>query len=742
MEKLNVYYNKEILKRGRKFIAIPILQMDMFIYLNRKKLNIYQEIILELYKCGNGDMDSIEEVLRLNILNEGERKNSEIKGLSEYIVKELEKLNYIKNNNITEEGNRALEENLEDEKNMGSIFFNTVTNKYLNFIYSDSLYKISGKGGEFVKTTISQDCLKKYKNIKINFGTIGEMKEENVIFLKCKNKKSKIDFDIENFVEIIQKEISILHSKIKTERNSDLFNSEKTNFFKEKIDFLNELIKYKIIDEYDSYLLIVIEKDKVFSSIDPDTNDLSLAYELKQYEQFKYIFKDIIEDKYAIDFEKKNEIIEEFTKVQREIIADSNEKLNYLPDLVNKLSILPNDTMETENTLEKEEKFGKVIRIVYESFAEVFLHIYRKYSKTEKLSKKNIKSNLENVLIDYHISDSLINYYISAVNGKHIPYIQINKNLKELFGYILILEKYQEKKILKLYLKNNSNFFEFIKKLVNMRNNFSHSGENQAYIDDLEYDFEAEAKNELIKFIEFVFEFKFKDSLNLKTIDKETENKYRYEVEKLLELEFADCYSSAMNIYHELVESSIYFKYYSDFRNPNYKSTLIKKIGMLLESNLNMLKNRLDKGIVLDSSLKEKKEITLEEINKEFFEKLTIPENEWINRKFEEEEISRIKIYTNKILVASKLFEHGTLNNCTCALLYTKGNMELNRIVEKCPDFFKLVFIISSLRGHAGKFNLKSSNNSKDEVNAVEKLLKTVYETQKKLLKTLEDIDG
>ena len=53
MENLNLYYSREILNDQNLF-ALPIKEILIDVYIDRKKLNLYQEIILELYKCGCG----------------------------------------------------------------------------------------------------------------------------------------------------------------------------------------------------------------------------------------------------------------------------------------------------------------------------------------------------------------------------------------------------------------------------------------------------------------------------------------------------------------------------------------------------------------------------------------------------------------------------------------------------------------------------------------------------------------
>ena len=52
MENLNLYYSREMFSdtgKKKKYFALPIKEILIDIYIDRKKLNLYQEIILELY---------------------------------------------------------------------------------------------------------------------------------------------------------------------------------------------------------------------------------------------------------------------------------------------------------------------------------------------------------------------------------------------------------------------------------------------------------------------------------------------------------------------------------------------------------------------------------------------------------------------------------------------------------------------------------------------------------------------
>ncbi|WVU41290.1 hypothetical protein V3433_06460 [Fusobacterium polymorphum] len=173
MGNLNLYYSNEILKgyKGKKYFALPIKEIFIDLYIDRKKLNLYQEIILELYKCDCGNIGDIEEVLKLNSFHTENDNNKDRESLIKYIVDELKKLGYIKNNAITEEGNAILEENLDDEKLLGSVFYNPFTQKYINFLLIDELYKINGNEKNLYKIEVAE------KEEQIDFGTPGSPKK-------------------------------------------------------------------------------------------------------------------------------------------------------------------------------------------------------------------------------------------------------------------------------------------------------------------------------------------------------------------------------------------------------------------------------------------------------------------------------------------------------------------------------------------------------------------------------------
>ena len=308
MGNLNLYYSDEILEeyKEKKYFALPIKEVFIDLYIDRKKLNLYQEIILELYKCGCGDMKNIEEVLKLNNFHTENSNNEDRESLIKYIVKELKKLGYIENDAITEAGNAILEENIDDEKLLGSIFYNPFTQKYINFLLINDLYKLEDNGKNLNRIKLTEE---KEKIEKINLGTPGKPKKIEIEFLKEKDS-SKINLTIDEFIEIISKELKILNSKLEefyfNSLDNNLAKSQKQEFLKEKIEDLKQIRKFKEKTEEKSYVLISLdlEKNRVSTSFEPEVSDYRLREELKKEPVIRALIDGNINN--DISEEKKN----------------------------------------------------------------------------------------------------------------------------------------------------------------------------------------------------------------------------------------------------------------------------------------------------------------------------------------------------------------------------------------------------------------------------------------------------
>lgn len=735
MGNLNLYYSNEILKgyKGKKYFALPIKEIFIDLYIDRKKLNLYQEIILELYKCDCGNIGDIEEVLKLNSFHAENDNNKDRESLIKYIVDELKKLGYIKNNAITEEGNAILEENLDDEKLLGSVFYNPFTQKYINFLLIDELYKINGNEKNLYKIEVAE------KEEQIDFGTPGKPKKIEIEFLKEKDS-SKINLTIDEFIEIISKELKILNSKLEefyfNSLDNNLAKSQKQEFLKEKIEDLKQIRKFKEKTEEKSYVLISLdlEKNRVSTSFEPEISDYRLREELKKEPVIRnLIYHNIDND---ISEEEKIKIRINYNNKEEEIIKDSNNQLSKLPNLVKKLANL-------SGLKEGIKNYKENIKIIYESFGEVLLYLLEDIN----LSKiKNKKMELERILRNCNnYSDNLIDSYLNF--DEKLNHIKDNKKLKDLICHLIIAEEGKEKKKFQNYLRKDSNFLEFLKKLIDKRNVFSHSEEDNIINTDeekFEYDFELEAKKKLYEFIEKIFDFKFEEStINFITIDEVTENQIREISNKKINNEFSDVIISKVR--NELLETRIFFEYYKSFKSQIYKALFMNRVAVLLEANMQLVRKSLDKVLEIEEIKnyckrdKKLEKLYLDEIDSNFF-KYNI-ENEWINKEFNK--IKDVYILVKKVEGARQNFSIGTLNNNAVTLLALKNkNRILQELINNCLDFFKLVFIISNLRGHNGNFYLKNKDDNVEEIEEVESFLKTVYEVEKKVLKFIGGIEN
>ena len=732
---LNLYYSNEILKgyKGKMYFALPIKEIFIDLYIDRKKLNLYQEIILELYKCDCGNIGDIEEVLKLNSFHTENDNNKDRESLIKYIVDELKKLGYIKNNAITEEGNAILEENLDDEKLLGSVFYNPFTQKYINFLLIDELYKINGNEKNLYKIEVAE------KEEQIDFGTPGKPKKIEIEFLKEKDS-SKINLTIDEFIEIISKELKILNSKLEefyfNSLDNNLAKSQKQEFLKEKIEDLKQIRKFKEKTEEKSYVLISLdlEKNRVSTSFEPEVSDYRLREELKK----ELIIRDLIYHNIDNDIseEEKIKTRKNYNNKEKEIIKDSNNQLSKLPNLVKKLANL-------SGLKEGIKNYKENIKIIYESFGEVLLYLLEDIN----LSKiKNKKMELERILRNCNnYSDNLIDSYLNF--DEKLNHIKDNKKLKDLICHLIIAEEEKGEKKFQNYLRKDPNFLEFLKNLIDKRNVSSHSEEDSIINTDeekFEYNFELEAKKKLYEFIEKIFNFKFEEStINFITIDEVTENQIREISNKKINNEFSDVIISKVR--NELLETRIFFEYYKSFKSQIYKALFMNRVAVLLEANMQLVRKSLDKVLEIEEIKnyckrdKKLEKLYLDEIDSNFF-KYNI-ENEWINKEFNK--IKDVYILVKKVEGARQNFSIGTLNNNAVTLLALKNkNRILQELINNCLDFFKLVFIISNLRGHNGNFYLKNKDDNVEEIEEVESFLKTVYEVEKKVLKFIGGIEN
>ena len=728
MENLNLYYSREILNDQNLF-ALPIKEILIDVYIDRKKLNLYQEIILELYKCSCGNIKDIEEVLKLNSFHNEKSNNEDRESLIKYIIKELTKLEYIKDNDITEAGNNILEENLDDEKLLGSVFYNPFAKKYVNFLLINDLYKLEGNGKNLYKIELIEE---RGKREKINLGTPGKPDEIEVKFLDKRDLQKK-SLDIDQFIEIIGKELRLLNNKVEN-LNTDIYSErQKKEFLEEKIEDLKKIRKFTEKMERDAYVLISLStENKIRTSFEPELSDYKLREELKKEPLIAHLIEQNIDIENETSESENIETRIKYNIKEQEIIKDSNNKLKELPNLVRNLSNL-------SGLKEDRDNYKRNIKLIYESFGEVLLYLL---GDTNLIKIKNKKMELERILKNNNYSDNLINTYLKF--DERLSHIKDNKKLKDLISHLIIIEERREDNKFQNYLKKNKNFLNFFKELIDKRNEFSHSEEENYDIIDLEenieieYYFESEARKKLYEFIEEIFNFKFKDSINFTTIDEDKENEIRKGSIKKINNKFSNVIISEVR--NELLEIDIYYEYYKKYKSPVYKSLFMNRVAILLEKNMKLVKKDLDRILEIEDIKKYCKKddklekIYLEEIEANFLK--TNTENEWINNEFNK--IKDVYILVTKVEGASRNFSKGTLNNNAIALLALKNkNSILEELINNCLGFFKLVFIVSNFRGHNAVFHLKNEKNDREELEDVEAFLKTVYEIEKKVLKII-----
>lgn len=732
MENLNLYYSREMFSdtgKKKKYFALPIKEILIDIYIDRKKLNLYQEIILELYKCGCGNIKDIEEVLKLNSFHNEKSNNEDRESLIKYIIKELTKLEYIKDGDITEAGNNILKENLDDEKLLGSVFYNPFTKKYINFLLINDLYKLEGNGKNLYKIELMEER----KEIEeINLGTPGRPKKIKVRFLDKRNLQKKSS-DIDQFIEIIGKELRFLNNKIESLNLDNYSEDQKKEFLKEKIEDLKKIRKFTEKMERDAYVLISLStENKIRTSFEPELSDYKLREELKKEPLIAHLIEQNIDIENETSENENIEIRIKYNIKEQEIIKESNNKLKELPNLVRNLSNL-------SGLKEDKDNYKRNIKLIYESFGEVLLYLL---GDTNLIKIKNKKMELERILKNNNYPEGLINTYLKF--DERLSHIKDNKKLMDLISHLIIIDERREDKKFQNYLKKNKNFLNFFKELIDKRNEFSHSEEENYHIIDLEenieieYYFESEARKKLYEFIEEIFNFKFKDSINFTTIDEDKENEIRKGSIKKINNKFSNVIISEVR--NELLEIDIYYEYYKKYKSPVYKSLFMNRVAILLEKNMKLVKKDLDRILEIEDIKKYCKKddklekIYLEEIEANFLK--TNTENKWINSKFNE--IKDIYILVTKVEGASRNFSKGTLNNNAVTLLALKNkNNILEELINNCLDFFKLVFIVSNFRGHNGEFYFKNENNDREEIDEVEVFLKAVYEIEKKVLKII-----
>ena len=238
--------------------------------------------------------------------------------------------------------------------------------------------------------------------------------------------------------------------------------------------------------EKDAYVLISLdsEENKIRTSFEPELSDFKLKEELKNEPLIANLINQNIDIENGTSENDNIEIRIKYNIKEQEIIKDSNNQLSKLPNLVRNLSNLLGLKEDREN-------YKINIKLIYESFGEILLYLLGDISLVKI---KNKRMELERILKNNNYSDELINTYLRFDSG--LSHIKDNKKLIDLICHLIIAEERKEDKKFQNYLKKNKNFLNFLKELIDKRNEFSHSeDENYDTIDsaeniEIEYHFE------------------------------------------------------------------------------------------------------------------------------------------------------------------------------------------------------------------------------------------------------------
>ena len=209
-------FNEKISKDDKSWILIPAIAYKVLIpEAKERKLNLFQETILKLFKSGNKNINFLEDNLLLD------RK------LIEYIINELHVSGYIDDNNlVTQEGTNVLADEDEDYKNIvGYIFYDVISNKFWDAFVPDEDYKIlenDGFGQEF----------RRFK-----YGDLGKPIRGKAVVVK-----EETEAEIREIDSLEIHEVCIKH-KIR------LSNMTKANYNMKNYTFPKRIEKIKYLDE-------------------------------------------------------------------------------------------------------------------------------------------------------------------------------------------------------------------------------------------------------------------------------------------------------------------------------------------------------------------------------------------------------------------------------------------------------------------------------------------------------------
>lgn len=693
-----IYFNprRKYDTKNNILLGVPIVKKNILLYLDERKLNLFQEIVLKMCNCGKSSNKELKEVF---IKLEDE--------LLEHIKKELRNLGYLDTEyKITPEGEQAIKDTTQKlEIKQGYIYFNRYTGKYIPVIqFEDSLESTNLKG-------------KKRGFSSVNLGSIGNpnSKKINIIEERVENKK----IDDNEFFEIIKREIG----NLKAYKHSLNLSS------KEKLENLEDICKFDIIGEEEAYLLYTLSRKKDLKgevllsnpfhewSIEEELKDALIENKVVQ----GYLHQEI-QLEYEVSREEKNNYQKNQSIKKRELIELSEGKLKGNKSLLNSL-----EKVDSQKEFKKLENLSGIVDAIYKLLLESF-SFYANLNPCFNPGKTSSIELDEILLKKFGLKENSEEYRkFKIIDMKKIKRgLTKNKVLVEILSYCLLMEEKlkKERKIYNLS-KKYPDFFTKILSTIALRNMTDHYSEE---LKDVPLDKYMELQDFSLSVVEDIVQFKLVSRLERQNkIQRIGYSNIKEKSEKLITEGFfkgmvTEEYES------ELIDIQTSFELYKDFNDELSKSQIFKKIGILFEKNLKSLGNYVVKENI--SLLPGDEAISLKEIEKEFFiEK--IPERFW-DKEFLKVLGKNITLHKQKIENLFRRFDKGTLNNYTTVLLYSTKNKSdfLNKILKEIPEFFKVPFIISDYRGHNGETDLTLDD--------LENLIQEIYNIQKRFMREKE----
>lgn len=685
-------FNEKISKDDKSWILIPAIAYKVLIpEAKERKLNLFQETILKLFKSGNKNINFLEDNLLLD------RK------LIEYIINEFHVSGYIDDNNlVTQKGTNVLADEDEDYKNIvGYIFYDVVSNKFWDAFVPDEDYKIlenDGFGQEF----------RRFK-----YGDLGKPIKGKAVVVK-----EETEAEIREIDSLEIHEVCIKH-KIR------LSNMTKSNYNMKNYTFPKRIEKIKYLDEATPIYLATymyypkdLTKQSKWQVCHPfyggTSNNLRLELdklkETPQNENLKKCIDDLVFTSLNVTADERKNLRNEDDKRFYEALEKRLSKN------IENYSSLTSILLEMNRNFEKiekmkvnrgkrydeiQEKLGENVVLAQESL-EVALKIlagqYEGYYN-DKLLSNNIYENSKKLgLLAKRCGfkeqfPDIFQKFFKLKKG-NIKYALENAEMKALVALnLLISDGVNEHSFFNL-AKQVPEAIDFLSDLLIRRNENNHNYS----IEDNERDIKV-IYLKVLYIISLLFEdltFRYDGKISFYTFE-ECEEKEIQHIDMKVRMQ-AD---------HE-VESDIgkVIRDYPDIKKllMNGKIRLIKRKGMCIvdfckvfESLLNVIADRM-----LDKKAKDRVPFKPQE-SVAYIEKNI----KKLGFNFNSAELpdSFKRVPTNKIKNGFESFEMGTLGSKTYTTLYSaiENDSELiEKIGYESPELINIIARIADIRHHHG----------------------------------------